>query len=216
MSAKLGQDYLAFMRDQAAITNNWAERDRARYQETFVPLEQAMIAEAQGYDNPARRTEAATQVIADVRQQSAIARAGSERRMAAMGVSPESGRFAGEDRRAQTSEALAAAGAGNMARRQVEETGRALRMNAVNLGRGFAVNPATSMGLSNGAMSSGFSGAMQGQAQMGSLLNTQYQQQMQGWQARQSALGGIGQALGSAFGATNGFGLFGPAGIGVR
>lgn len=210
MSAKIGQDYLAFMKDQAAITNDWAATDRARYQETFVPLENAMIAEAQAYDTPEARASAATEAVADVRQQAAIARAGAERRSMAMGVTPDSGRYAGETRRGATSEALASAGAGNMARRQVEETGRSLRAGAVNLGRGFAINPATSMGLSNGAASSGFSGAMQGQAQMGSLLNTQYQQQMQGYQAKQSALGGLGSALGSAFGATNGFGMLGP------
>lgn len=216
MSAKIGQDYLAFMKDQAAITNDWAAKDRARYQETFVPLENAMIAEAQAYDTPEARASAATEAVADVRQQAAIARAGAERRSMAMGVSPDSGRFAGETRRGATSEALASAGAGNMARRQVEETGRSLRAGAVNLGRGFAINPATSMGLSNGAASSGFSGAMQGQAQMGSLLNTQFQQQMQGYQAKMDMYGQIGAGLGMVTGATNGFGLFGAAGIGVR
>lgn len=200
-SAATGERYLAFMEDQAAITNEWAGQDRARYQDTFIPIEDRFIAEAQGYDSPERKQKAAAEAVADVRQQQMIAQAGNERRMASMGVNPASGRFAGEDRRADTASALAAAGAANTARRQVEATGDAMRANAINLGKGLAVNPGTSMGLSNGAASSGFNGAMQGYQTQGSLLNTQYQQQMDAYKAKQSSMGALGSAIGSVVGA---------------
>ena len=75
-----------------------------------------------------------------------------------MGIDPRSGRYATAEAKAGTDLALAGAGAKNLARRQVEDTGRSLRANAINLGQGMAVNPGTSMGLSNGAGQAGFGG----------------------------------------------------------
>lgn len=200
-SAQTGEDYLKFMRGQAAITNGWAAEDRTRAQTVFQPMEDALIADANNYDTPERREAAATAAGADVREQSAISRGISDRRMASMGVNPASGRFAGEERRGAASEALMAAGAENLSRRQTEATGRALKADVVNMGRGMAVNPGTSMGLSNGAASSGFNGAMSGYGQQGNLLNTQYNQQMASWQANQGAMGSLGGAFGSVLGA---------------
>lgn len=78
--------------------------------------------------------------------------------------------------------------------------------NAINLGSGLGVNPATSMGLSNGALQAGGQGAMAGYGQQGQLLNTQYQQQLQGWEAGQkglsSVMGGIGTMAGLVFGSS--------------
>jgi hypothetical protein len=74
--------------------------------------------------------------------------------------------------------------------------------NAINLGSGLAVNPATSLGLSNNAASSGFSGAQRGYAGMVNGLNAQFQNQMQGYgaaaQANSSLWGGIGSLAGLA------------------
>jgi hypothetical protein len=200
-SAQLGEEYLRFMQGQAGVTNEWATEDRGRSKSVFQPIEDQFIADATSYDSPERKAAAEAEAIADVRQQGAIARASGERRMAAMGVNPASGRWAGEDRRGQTAEALAAAGAGNMAKRRVEEIADAKKANVINLGKGLAVNPATSMGLSNGAASSGNSGAMQGYAQQGNLLNTQFNQQMSAWTANNSIMGGIGTGIGQAVGA---------------
>lgn len=200
-ASETGEQYLDFMREQAAVTNGWAETDRARYQNTFVPIEDSYIKDALSYDSPERKAQAASQAVADVRQQQAIAQASGERRLSSMGVNPASGRFAGEARRANTAGALAAAGGANTARRQIEAIGDSKRANVVNMGKGLAVNPATSMGISNGAMSSGFQGAMNGYNQQGNLLNTQYQGQLQSWQANQQKQAAIGQAFGSAIGA---------------
>lgn len=200
MSAQIGQDYLTFMRSQADITNQWAAEDRTRSLSTFRPLEDAYIAEAQAYDSPERKAAAASEAVADVRQQSAMAADQNQRRLSAMGVRPDSGRSTETARKTATATGLAAAGASNMARRRVEGQAEAMRANSINMGKGLAVNPATSMGLSNNANASGFQGAMNGQQQMGSLLNTQYQQQMQQWQANQSAsaslFGGLGNIAG--------------------
>lgn len=200
MSAQLGRDYLGHMKDQSAISNAWADEDRTRYKTVFEPVEDRMIADAQGYDTPERRAAAATAAMADVHQQSAIARAGTARRMAAMGVNPASGAAIAEGRRSEMSEALGAAGAANLARNQVEAGGEARIANVVNMGKGLAVNPLSSLTASNSAMGSGFQGAMGGYNQQGSLLNMQFQQQLQAKQMQGDIFGGVGQGIGMLLG----------------
>jgi hypothetical protein len=216
----MAAEYQKFMLDQAAVTNGWAAEDRARYTNTFVPLQDDWIAEAQAYDSPERKAMAADEAVADVRQQFALGRQQNERQMAAVGVNPNSGRYQSSANRMQTTEALAAAGGANAARRRAEDTGRSLRASAINMGSGLAVNPGTSMGLSNSAgstgMNAGMNGvssaagmvaggaqtAMQGQSGIMNGLNMQYQNQMNAWSARQnqigSALGAVGQVAGFA------------------
>lgn len=201
LSASTGRQMLDWMRGQAQITNGWAREDRARYESLFRPMENRLVREANTIDSDANKQKAVERAVADVRQQSAIEDAGLNRQMMAMGVNPNSRRFNADKRRSNLGQKLAAAGAANMARRQVDAQGDSARANLVNLGRGMAVNPATSMQLSSGAMQSGFNGAMQGFQQQGSLLNTQYQNQLQQWEANQGALGAIGGALGTVAGA---------------
>lgn len=200
-SAQTGEQMLTFMKDQAAVTNKWAAEDRSRYRDTFVPLQDQFIADAQGYDTPERRAERSSEASADVMLQAANAQGMRERNAMAMGVNPNSGRFIGAGAKAATDTALAAAGAGNLARRAVTSEGEAMRANAINLGQGLGVNPATSMGLSNGAVSAGGSAAMQGYGQQGQLLNTQYQQQLQAYESNQGMLGAVGGAFGKLLGA---------------
>lgn len=199
-SAKTGEAMLAWMQDQAAITNEWAADDRAREVEVFRPLQDAFIQEAATWDSAARKNEVAQQAVADVRQQTANAEAGRVRQAMAMGINPNSSRFMAAGRSASLDAGLAAAGAQNMARRRVEQEAEGKRANAINMGAGLAVNPGTSMSLSNGAIQAGGSAAMTGYGQQGSLLNTQYNQQLQSWQANQngmsSLMGGLGTVAG--------------------
>lgn len=199
-SAETGEQMLTWMKDQAEITNAWAAEDRERWDTVFKPLQDDFIKEAEGWDSSARKTEVAQQAVADVRQQTANAEAGRVRQAMAMGVNPNSSRFQAGGREAALQGGLAAAGAQNTARRRVEQEAEAKRANAINMGSGLAVNPATSMGISNGAMQAGGAAAMQGYNQQGDLLNTQYQQQMQSWQAGQSSLTGLMGGLGTLAG----------------
>ncbi|WP_104019132.1 tail fiber domain-containing protein [Roseovarius nitratireducens] len=203
-SAEIGEDYLGFMREQAKISNKWAEDDRSRYKSVFEPLQDQYINEAlQGpdYDEVAGSVRRAG---ADARRQFSLAQGQEERRLAASGVDPASGRSREATRRSELTEALGVAGARNTTRiterARAEDRADAETANAINMGSGLAVNPATSLGISNSANSSGFRGAMQGYGQQGQLLNTQYQQQLQSWQADQassnSMWGGIGSLAG--------------------
>lgn len=200
-SAETGERYLRWMQQMGDETMGWARDDRDRYQRMFQPIEDRMAADALTYDTPERRAQAAAEAVADVRQQSALAQAARERNLASMGVNPNSGRFAAEDRRAASGEALASAGASNIARKQVEATADAKRANAVNIGRGNAASALSGAGQSANMVGSGFQGAMAGYGQMGNLLNTQYQQQMQTWQANNQMWGGVGGGIGTLIGA---------------
>lgn len=199
-TAELGEEYLDWAKGQADIANTWAGEDRARHQEVFQPLQDQFIEEAQAFDTPEAQATAARAAVSDVQGQAAIAKDAAARDAARMGVDPRSGRAADTRTGLQLRTGLAAAGAANTARTNVQATGRQLRAAAVDLGSGGAVNPATSLGLAGNTMASGFSGAQSGNQQMGSLLQGQHNAQMDAWKANQNSSsqlwGGIGQAAG--------------------
>lgn len=209
MSAQTGQDMLEYMRGQSDITNQWAQEGRERYNNVFQPLEDSYIADAQAELDPARIAEQADmragEAVADVRQNYALQRDADTRRTRSMGVRPDSGRDAALQTSRGNAEALAAAGAGNIARRrsvqESEARGDAMRTNVLNMGKGLSVNPATSMSLANGAAQAGFSGAQQGYGQQSNILSQQHQQQMNAWQADQGMMGSFASGLGSIVGA---------------
>ena len=200
LSAQTGQDYLSFMRDQAKITNQWADEDRSRYKDTFEPLEDQYIRDAEAHDSQERMGQRVSTARVDAQLMGQQAQDAAQRQQAAMGVTPNAGRSLALDQTARMQTGLMALGAGNQARREVRAEADNMRANAINLGKGMAVNPGTSIGLSNSAMSSGFSGAMAGYGQQGNLLNTQYQQKMQSYQANQDQAAGLFGAAGSVIG----------------
>lgn len=201
MSAETGQQMLEFMQGQAEITNEWAADDRARDINTFRPLQDKFIAEAQTWDSGARKQAKASEAASGVSLAARLAQGQTDRQMMSMGVNPASGAAIAARRRASTDTALARAGAVNLSNRQVEAEAEAKRANAINMGSGLAVNPGTSMGLSNGAAQAGFSGAMQGYGQQANILNQDYQNRMQTWQQDQQGMAGIMGAIGSIAGA---------------
>lgn len=199
-SAEVGEDYLDFMKDQSAISNRWAADDRRRDINVFRPMQDRYIREANTWDSAGRRKSAWKSAVGDVRSQAAITEGTRRRQAMAMGVNPASGAFQAGGRQASIQSALGAAGAGNAARQRVRQEGEAKRAQAINMGSGLAVNPLSSLQASNSAMSAGAQGAMGGYGQQGQLLNTQYSQQMQGYQADQQASGAMWQGLGSIAG----------------
>lgn len=201
LSAQTGKDMLAWMQQQAQVTNGWAAEDRARYKGVFEPMQDAFIAEAKGFASPERKLAAADAAAADVTLAAGQQQGQMKRQMGAMGVNPASGRFMAAMGRQGTDTALATAGARNLATRTVDDQGRQLRAAAINMGSGMGVNPGTSMGLSNSAGSAGFQGAMSGYGQQASILNQDYQNRMQAWQAKQGMMGGLFGGLGTIAGA---------------
>lgn len=196
-SAEVGEQYLDWMKDQSEITNQWAADDRARWEDVYRPMQDEFIAEAKSWDTAGRRQGAMNQAVGDVRLAAQQAEGTRRRQAMAMGINPASGAFQQGERAAAQETTLAVAGASNMARRTVQQEAAAKKASAINMGSGLAVNPGTSMGLSNNALSSGANGAMQGYNQQGQLLNTQYNQQMQSYQANQQSSSALWQGMGT-------------------
>lgn len=205
MSARTGKRYLTWMRDRAETTDAWAAEDRHRAQTVFQPLQDQFIETAKRWDSPAAQRTAAREAVADVSQQAALAQQQSDRAAAAMGVDPNSRRFAAGKRGATIDLALAKVGGANTARQRVRQQGLELQGQAINLGSGLAVNPLSSFTAGTSAISQGAQGAMQGYGQQGQLLNQQYQNQLQAWQTGQSS----GDALFGAAGGLAGI-MFAP------
>lgn len=216
---------LPAMEDQAAN----AREDRQRYEDVFRPLEDTFIKEAQEFDSPERREEERGRALADVNTQFDAQRRNALQRLESFGVDPSQTRNAALDIGVRTQQAAAAAGAATGAERRVEDVGRALRSDAINLGKGLPSNVAasyagsvnsgnSSVGGANsttatgaGAINSslGFSGqALQGYGQSANIMQQGYGMQMDAYNAKSqqtagvmSGLGGIaGMAMGMADG----------------
>lgn len=252
MQAQTGQDYLNFAREQFGVANerqadqdrianqvtrqqlaasqradDWAKEDRARYNEVFKPMQDDFIEKAKNWDSPERQAAMAAEAKADVLGNAAQEQQASQRRMAAMGIDPTSGRYAGVDRSGDLATTLAAAGAENTARNSVRKEAIAMQGDAINLGSGLAVNPASSLGLGVSAgsaaagttaannaqrvgnssiMGAGFQSAMQGYGQQANILQNQYNGQLNAWSQQNAnnaantsgTMGAIGSIAGMA------------------
>jgi hypothetical protein len=211
--------------DQA---NQWAKEDRSRYIGTYRPLEDQFINEAKTWDSADRQAAAASEARADVLGAADMQRQTSNRQMSAMGVNPNSGRFAGTQRAGETATALAAAGAANNSRDRVRQQGIAMRADAINMGRGLPSQAAGSAGLGLsagnsalgnnlsanaswqnglGIMTSGYGGAMQGYGSQASILNQQYANQLNAWNSQQQANAQGTAGLWSGIGTAAGLGM---------
>lgn len=194
--AQTGEEFLAYMKDQAAVTNAWAAEDRARYKSVYQPIENDFLDRVKTWDSPERQAVAASEAAADVRGNAAITDAARTRQMASMGINPTSGRYAGIERAGDLATSLAAAGAQNAARTQVRTQGLGLQGDAINMGKGMPSQALAAMQTLNGAAGAGFQGAQSGYAGQANALNQQYSTQSANWRQEQSSGGGILGAVG--------------------
>jgi len=207
---------LPAMEDQARA----AREDRQRYENVFQPMEDEFAREAQGYDTAERRGEAQGRAISTVAQNFDAQRRNSLQRLESYGVDPSQTRNAALDIGVRTQQAAAQAGAATQATNRVEDVGRAMRGDAINMGRGLPSQAAQGYGGAVGsgaaaigganqttagganAMTSGLgftNAALQGYGQAGALQTQGYQNQMQGWQAGQDqTMGWVNAASGVA------------------
>lgn len=243
LNFKLGQEQLEWAREQHAKdsefyskivdgylsdmeeTSEVAAADRAFYEEFFQPLEQALAEEAANYDTPERREQEMGKAQSAVAQQFDAQRENAQRELEAYGIDPSSTRYTALDIGVRTAQGAAMAQAGTQASNRVEDTGRALRSEAINVGRGYPGQIASSYGTSHGAgagaagtvgqstqigsQSMGtapqyFGGANSAIGQWGNTLNMGYNNQMAHFNAQQQS-SGIGSALGLIGGIATGF-----------
>lgn len=198
-----------------------AQQDRARYEGTFQPLENNLINEFQSYDSPERRDIERGRAIADVSSSFDAARRNALQRLEGYGVDPSQTRNSALDLGVRVQQAAAQAAAGTAADQRVTDTARALRADAINIGKGLPSQVAQSYGqslqagqagiggansttsTSAGALTSGlgFSGqALQGMGQSANIQSQGFGNQMQAYNAQQQANGSLLSGLGSAAG----------------
>lgn len=198
-----------------------AQSDRQRYEDVFQPLEERFVEEAESYDTPERRARERGMAIADVNTQFDAQRRNALQRLESYGVDPSETRNAALDIGVRTQQAAQQAAAATGADRRVEDVGRAMRSDAINLGRGALSNAAGFYGQAVGAgqagiqganqttqtgagaiqSSLGFSGqALQGYGQAGNIMNSGYNNQLNAWGAKQNQQAGMWQGLGALAG----------------
>ena len=239
----LGQDQLAFAREQydrsAPVLENIANQqiqaqseqmaqaqDYYDYQkETFRPLERGLVADAENFNTDTYRNQLAAQASADAGLAFGQTQASNRRAMAAMGVNPNSGNFAGMQNASNLALSANRANAMTNARMQADQMGYARKLDAVGMGRGLAGassaayggatgagsaagNSAQSAGqnfMGNTAIGAGTmaSGYGQGLSGLGNVLNNQTKTYVG---TNDSVLGNIGGALGGVASAYTAFG----------
>jgi hypothetical protein len=166
----LGREQLGFARQQYAemspllrqIADQQSEaqkeqmqqaRDYYRYQmETFRPIERSLAADAQKFDTEEYRNQLAQQAAADAGKAFGLTQAATQRASAAMGINPNSGRFAGMQQQGQNALAAQRAAAMTGTRQQAQQMGFARKLDVTGLGRGL---PGASAAAYGGATAAG-------------------------------------------------------------
>ncbi|HLL28958.1 MAG TPA: hypothetical protein VKT73_15080 [Xanthobacteraceae bacterium] len=236
---QLGEDQLAWAKQQYAenkdvtdqvvgsflqtqdLNDQSAQADRARYQTEFQPLEDQLVQDAQSYATPQRKDLERGRAQAAVSQSFDTQRQNSQRDLEAFGINPGATRFGALDIATRAQQAAATAAAGNQSDQMVDATGRAIRSEAINVGRGYPGQIAGQYGtaLTGGtsAVNAGLATTASGAQTMGTspqymalgnnalgvwgnTLNMGYQNQLSAFNAQQQASSGFGSALGLAAG----------------
>jgi hypothetical protein len=239
LSYKLGREQLAWAREEYGrnrelvdtvvgsslrrqeINDQSAQADRARYEGLYQPLEDTAIAEARSYASPERQQLEMGRASAEVAQAMELQRRNARQQLESFGINPSDTRFAALDSNARIQSAAAQAGAANQARAQTEAVGRALRSEAINVGRGYPGQVAGTYGVAlqsgNQAVNSQLANYSAGANAMGTApqyqalgnqalgiwgntLNMGYQNQLAQYQANQQSSSGIGSLVGGVLG----------------
>lgn len=156
--------------DAMNLQMDYAKRDRQRYEQVFLPMQDRYIREANEYDTPQRREAEASRAMVDIQRQAEAARSNSDQRLRSMGIDPSQMRSQSLLQAQDVAMAAQQAGAANMARQGVEDRGRAMRADAINVGAGLPAQAlAGFQGAGNsgqGALGAGMAGQ---QAQLGAI-----------------------------------------------
>lgn len=182
---QVGQTQIDAMKQQMG----YAAADRKRWEDVFLPMQDKYIAEANAYDTPERREAEAARASVDIQRQAEAARANSDQRLRSMGLDPSQMRSATLLDTQNTAMAAQQAMAQNSARQNVEDRGRAMRADALNVGSGL---PAQALAGYAGATNSGQGALQAGQVGQNAQLG-----------AIQGGAGLAGTALGFRSGALN-------------
>ena len=195
------------------------------YKDTFRPLEQSIVSDAQNFDTDAYRNRLATQAAADAGLAFNRTTKANERAMASMGVNPNSARFQGLGAQNALMHSANRAGAMTGTRERAVDAGFNRKVAAAGLGKYLSgastsaygnaasagANAANTYraagndylsGLNQGASTIG-TGLNMNLNVLGNVMNNKTKIAMQESENRGSLLGDIGGAFGAAAGVYN-------------
>lgn len=192
-----------------------------RFKNTFQPVQDQMVNDAMNVDSAANQEKAAASADQQVKDSFANAQAQKDRQLSSMGVNPNSGVSRDSLNSNAMDQAAAEANSMNSARDVVKNSGITARQNVAQFGQNVAdqsmrlgqqaVTTGTNavslnnVGFDNslkntGVMDGGFDAAAGGNKASADILNQDYANKMRGYEAEQSAKGGIAGAIGSVAG----------------
>lgn len=242
-NAQVAREQLAFGREQDRLNREVLERvlgvqlpimeeqfasaqeDRQRYEQVFLPIEDRLIEEFQNFGTPERFDKERGRAIADVNANFDSQRRNALARLESFGIDPSQTRNQALDISLRTAQAAIQASAADAATQRVENAGRALRAEAINIGRGLPSQVANSYAQAVGAGQAGVGGsaattaagvnaitsgqgfgqlAQSGFAGAGNTLNTSYQNQLARAQHQQAGAGLALDVVGALGGAAIG------------
>jgi hypothetical protein len=158
-----------------------------RYNKTFIPLQDQMIAQAQQYNSPDWQELQAGKAASDVEQASTQANAGLQRNLTARGINPGSGNAIAAMAGSRDVTATSRAQAINSTREAARQMGWKYLSDATSMGAGL---PGATMGAVGGASAAG-------QASMGAS-NSGLSGATSTGQALTGGYGSVGQSYGAA------------------
>jgi hypothetical protein len=159
--------------------------------DTFRPVEQGLVRQAQEFDTEAYREQLASQAAADTARAFGTAEGATARNLARRGVGPGSGNAMAMQGQNALALASARAGAATGARNQAEQLGFARKLDVVGLGRGLAGASSGAYAGATGAGSAGLGSAMSAGNQYGQAFGQGAGYQMQGAQMGMTGAGNI-------------------------
>lgn len=196
IAQEIGLSQIAAQNQQMAQAQDYYDY----MQDTFRPVEQRLVAQAQEFNTDAYRQQKAAEASAAASRAFATARASNARSLAARGINPNSGAARGAGNALTLSEAATRAGGITNARNQAQQLGYARMIDAAGLGRGLAGASAAAYAGATGAGSAGINTMMAPGSQFqqglagagqtfGNMANMQNQAFMQG-QANEAGMFG--------------------------
>lgn len=219
---EIGSDAAKIQIQQAAKADARGDEQYNQYQSTFRPIEETMAQEAMDYGSEADQARVAKDAGSTVSQNFESTRKASAKRLAEMGVNPNSGVMQAAERESAVQEAAARSAAMTGAATAAKDKGIALRAGAASFGRNQVNSAGQSLAqsTSTGSTAAGTAGAginsglgvgstiasgygmqqsaanssIQANLGLGGLMNSSYQTQAQQAAANSA---GIGQLIGT-------------------
>lgn len=185
-------------------------RDIFEYQrDVFRPVEQSLVDQAMRESTPEFYEKYAQEAVTRQAAAQANAQGQMERNMASMGINPNSGAFAAQQRGLTLGNAAMLGAASNEAYDRAEALGWARRADVAGLGKGLVGAGNASYGLATGANDSAGNTTNQGTNTAGNVLGTGVQYGQLGTQGMGNVVNAYNDIYRTQVGASQGSGMDG-------